>query len=104
MATGGASVAGYPTADLPAPALAKQREERGQLATLFRALRRDWITSAAVVFLLVVVFCAVFADQLVQLGLLRDPNTQSLLVRNSAPGIARDGALRLMGTDQLGRD
>ena len=104
MATGGASVAGHTTADLPAPVLARQREERSRFATLFRALRRDWITSAAVLFLLVVVVSAVFADQLVQLGLLRDPNTQSLLVRNSAPGIARDGALRLMGTDQLGRD
>jgi peptide/nickel transport system permease protein len=52
----------------------------------------------------VVVSCAVLADQLVQLGLLRDPNTQSLIVRNSPPGIAKDGGLRLMGTDQLGRD
>jgi peptide/nickel transport system permease protein len=69
-----------------------------------QALRRDWITSSAALFLIMVVMCAVFADQLVQLGLLRDPNTQSLLVRNSQPGFARDGSLRLFGTDQLGRD
>ena len=99
MATGGASVVG-----IPAPAPAATRKERGSLATALHALRRDWITSAAALFLLVVVFCAIFADQLVQLGLIRDPNTQSLLVRNSAPGIAQDGSFRVFGTDQLGRD
>ena len=99
MASGGASVLG-----LPAPAGTSAREERGTTARVVRALRRDWITSAAALFLILVVTCAVFADLLVQLGLLRDPNTQSLLIRNSEPGIARDGSLRLFGTDQLGRD
>jgi peptide/nickel transport system permease protein len=99
MATGGASVVGIPTS-----APAATRKERGGLATALRALRRDWITSAAALFLIVVVFCAIFADQLVQLGLIRDPNTQSLLVRNSPPGIAQDGSFRVFGTDQLGRD
>ena len=80
------------------------REQRGALVTAVQALRRDWITSTAALFLIVVLTSAVFADQLVQLGLLRDPNTQSLLIRNSPPGIARDGSLRLFGTDQLGRD
>jgi peptide/nickel transport system permease protein len=99
MATGGASAV-----ELAAPAPAPTREARGSLATAFHALRRDWITSAAALFLMFVIFCAVFADQLVQIGLIRDPNTQSLIVRNSAPGIARDGQLRILGTDQLGRD
>jgi peptide/nickel transport system permease protein len=99
MATGGASVLG-----LPAPAPATAREERSPLATTLRALRRDWITSSAAVFLIAVILCATLADQLVQLGLLRDPSTQSLLVRNTAPGFGRDGALYLLGTDQLGRD
>jgi peptide/nickel transport system permease protein len=72
--------------------------------TILRALSRDWITALATLFLLTVILSAVFADQLVQLGLIRDPNTQSLLVRNNEPGIAKDGALRLFGTDQLGRD
>ncbi len=99
MATGGASVLGLPT---PAPAAA--REERSPLATTLHALRRDWITSAAALFLIAVILGAIVADQLVQLGLLRDPSTQSLLVRNTAPGIGRDGALYLLGTDQLGRD
>lgn len=100
MATGGASVVGLAT-DAPATT---RREERSPLATTLLALRRDWITSAAALFLIVVIFCAIVADQLVQIGLIRDPTTQSLIVRNSPPGIARNGQLYLMGTDQLGRD
>lgn len=99
MATGGASVVGLPT---QAPTTV--REERGTLATALHALRRDWLTSAAALFLMIVVLCALFADQLVQLGLIRDPTTQSLLLRNTPPGFAQDGSLRLFGTDQLGRD
>jgi peptide/nickel transport system permease protein len=99
MATGGASAVG-----LPAPAPAPMREERSGLSTALRALRRDWITLAAAIFISTVVLCAVFADQLVLVGLIRNPNTQSLAVRNAAPGFAQDGSLRLLGTDQLGRD
>lgn len=99
MASGGASVLG-----LPASAPASAREERSGLATAFRALRRDWITSAAALFLVVVVSMALCADLLVQIGVIRDPNVQSLAVRNSEPGFARDGTFRVLGTDQLGRD
>jgi peptide/nickel transport system permease protein len=99
MATGGASAVGLPTL---APTSA--RAERGALATALRALGRDWITLAAAIFLVTVVFTAIVADLLVQIGLLRDPNTQLLLVRNNPPGIARNGELYLLGTDQLGRD
>lgn len=95
----GASVLG-----LPAPATAPMREERSGLSTALQALRRDWITSTAALFLAVVVACAVFADQLVMIGLLSDPNAQALQIRNSAPGFARDGSLHLFGTDQIGRD
>jgi peptide/nickel transport system permease protein len=109
--TGGDAGAGAPGAPgvpgvsgAPATGWAPARPRRGRLATLFRALRRDVITSLAAIFLLVVIACAVFAEQLVQLGLIRDPNAQSLLVRNSPPGVAQDGTLRLLGTDQLGRD
>jgi len=99
MATGDASAV-----ELQASAPVSVRQERGSLATAFRALRRDWITSAAALFLVFVVFCAIFADQLVQIGVIRNPNTQSLIVRNSPPGIAQDGTFHLLGTDQLGRD
>ena len=94
MATGGASALGLPT-----PAPTSMREERSGLATALRALRRDWITLAAALFISTVVLCAIFADQLVQIGLIRNPNTQSLAVRNAAPGFAQDGSLRLLGTD-----
>jgi peptide/nickel transport system permease protein len=99
MATGSASAVGVPTS---APTTG--REERGSFETALRALRRDWLTMAAALFLMTVVLCAIFADQLVQLGLIRDPNTQSLLLRNKEPGFVPDGTLRLFGTDQLGRD
>ena len=98
MATGGASV----VVSTAAPATA--REERGSLETALRALRRDWLTMAATFFLMTVVFCAIFADQLVQIGLIRDPNTQSLALRNKPPGFVPDGTFRVFGTDQLGRD
>ena len=44
------------------------------------------------------------ADLLVSAGVLPAPNAQNLLLRNSAPGFARDGSFHLLGTDQLGRD
>jgi len=99
MATGGQSVAAVPE-PIPAPA----RPQRGQFSVVFRALRRDAITSAAAIFLMIVIFCALFGTQMVQLGMIRDPTTQSLLVRNSPPGIAANGGFYLLGTDQLGRD
>jgi peptide/nickel transport system permease protein len=68
------------------------------------AFFRDWITVSAAIFLLVVIMSALLADQLVQAGLIRDPTTQSLLIRNSPPGFAKDGTFRVFGTDQLGRD
>lgn len=99
MASGGASVLG-----LPAPVETTTREERSTFSTTFRALRRDWLTSIALIFLSTVVLAALLADQLVQLGVIRDPNVQALILRNNAPGIAKDGSFHLMGTDQLGRD
>jgi peptide/nickel transport system permease protein len=69
-----------------------------------RALRRDGVTMTAAIFLVVVISLALTADQLVQVGLLPQPDDQSLVRRNSAPGYAADGSFRLLGTDQLGRD
>src|SRR5262245_29328496 len=99
MATSSASAVG-----VSASAPEVVREQRSALSTTLRALGKDWLTMAALAFLITVVFCAIFADQLVQLGVIRDPNTQSLLLRNKPPGLVQDGTLRIFGTDQLGRD
>src|SRR3954469_25385257 len=99
MATSGASAVGVLTS-----APATMRAQRSALSTTMRALGKDWLTMAALAFLVTVVFCAIFADQLVQLGIIRDPNTQSLLLRNKPPGFVQDGTFRIFGTDQLGRD
>jgi peptide/nickel transport system permease protein len=68
-----------------------------------RALLSDRLTLAALVFLIVLVFCAVFA----QLVAPFDPEAQSLMLRNQPPmTAAEDGTFppHLLGTDQLGRD
>jgi peptide/nickel transport system permease protein len=67
-------------------------------------LLRDPVALTAVVFLLVVTAAAVFADQLVQLGVLLDPLKQNLLGRNKPPMFASNLGLHILGTDQLGRD
>jgi peptide/nickel transport system permease protein len=99
MATGSATVEA-----VSAPAPVAARPQRGAFATVMHAFLGDWLTVAAAIFLLVVVASAILADQLVQIGLIRDPTTQSLLIRNTQPGIAKDGSFRPFGTDQLGRD
>ena len=99
MATGGQAAIGF-AESAPAPA----RQDSRSFAAVFRALRRDWITLAAAIFLLTVISLAILADVLVQIGLLRSPITQALLVRNTPPGFAQNGQLYLLGTDQLGRD
>jgi peptide/nickel transport system permease protein len=58
----------------------------------------------AAIFLVAIILLALSADQLVQIGVLSQPDDQSLVRRNSAPGFAPDGSFRLLGTDQLGRD
>lgn len=67
-------------------------------------LLRDRVVAAAIFFLLLVLFLAVFAGLLIEIGLLVDPTKQNLLLRNNPPGIVADGTFRLLGTDQLGRD
>ncbi len=70
---------------------------------LVRALVRDKLTLAAVVFLLLLVLAAVFAPFVAPF----DPSAQSLLLRNKPPTTAvTDGEPfpHLLGTDPLGRD
>jgi peptide/nickel transport system permease protein len=90
---------------IPAGRVAEPRSNPQQgIGWALRALRRDGLALAATVFLLVVVVSALLANQLVQVGLLADPDAQSLALRNTPPGYAPDGSFRPLGTDQLGRD
>jgi peptide/nickel transport system permease protein len=75
-----------------------------EFRAILRALLREKITFAALVFLLLMLGSAILSRPLVHLGLLHDPSIQNLLLRNSPPGVAPDGTFRLCGTDQLGRD
>ncbi|MCC7368627.1 MAG: ABC transporter permease [Chloroflexi bacterium] len=74
------------------------------MSVLLRALVREPISLLAAVFLIVLLAMCASADLLVSVCVLPAPNAQSLLLRNSAPGFARDGSFHLLGTDQLGRD
>ncbi|MBD0417527.1 ABC transporter permease [Oryzicola mucosus] len=67
-------------------------------------LRHDRIALIALIFLVSVALAAIFADQLVQSGLLIDPLKQNLLGRNKPPMFESKLGLHLLGTDQLGRD
>lgn len=81
-----------------------QSAGRRRQITSWDLLLHDHIALTAVAFLVLVTFVAVFADQLVQLGLLIDPVQQNLLGRNKPPFIESKLGLHLLGTDQLGRD
>jgi peptide/nickel transport system permease protein len=81
--------------------------DEGALSTVrgvLKALAQDKIALVAVIFLALVIVLTVFADQLVQIGLLTNPTTQNLRLRNTAPGFDQNGVLHILGTDQLGRD
>lgn len=69
----------------------------------FRALRRDRLAFAAVLFLLILAFSAIFAGLVAPY----DPNDQELVMRNMPPmteSIDGEGLPHILGTDQLGRD
>jgi peptide/nickel transport system permease protein len=90
---------------IAAPSIAKPKAKSQQgIGWALRALWRDGVAFVAAVFLLLVIGTALFANQLVDIGWLANPEEQSLARRNTPPGIAPDGSLRLLGTDQLGRD
>jgi peptide/nickel transport system permease protein len=92
-----AAPADVPRAEPEAPQLAARMWSYGG------ALYRDKLTLAACLFLIVLVFTAVFAPRVAPFY----PNAQSLFMRNLPPLTMPEagGAIpHLMGTDQLGRD
>jgi len=94
-----ASTARRPRANTSATRLPR----RSNVRLYASALVHDRLTLAAVVFLALLVVCAVFAPIVAPF----DPETQSLMLRNQPPMTeAEDGGFlpHLLGTDQLGRD
>lgn len=66
-----------------------------------RKLRRNWLFTGALVFLVGVVLVAIFAPWIVP----HNPNLQSLSLRLRPPAFVEGGSWEhLLGTDQLGRD
>ena len=86
---------------LPEADVANGRSRQSAFAVYGGALIRDPITLSATLFLLILVFSAIFANVVAPF----DPENQSLMLRNQPPGTESDGAVPyLLGTDQLGRD
>lgn len=82
---------------------ASPRTGRSGLWLYLHALTRDELTFGAVIFLMVLIFSAIFAPLVAPF----EPDAQSLMLRNQPPMTeAEDGGLmpHLLGTDQLGRD
>lgn len=80
-----------------------QRPRTSDAQLYARALLHDKVTLAAILFLLILIFSALFAPFVAPF----DPEAQSLMLRNQPP-LTEDasGGLipHLLGTDQLGRD
>jgi peptide/nickel transport system permease protein len=80
-----------------------QRPRTSNLRLYSRALLREKPTLLAVIFLLALIFAAIFAPLVVP----HEPEAQSLMLRNMPPmtDAEADGALpHVLGNDQLGRD
>jgi peptide/nickel transport system permease protein len=80
-----------------------QRARASNLRLYARALLRDKVTLLALVFLVLLIFCAVFAPLVSPFA----PEDQSLMLRNQPPMTEDEagGSIpHLLGTDQLGRD
>lgn len=94
-----------PTSTAPAvpTAIGGGRPRQGPLRLYTGALLRDKVTLVAVLFLIALIFSAIFAPFVAPF----DPDDQSLMARNLPPMTdAADGGIvpHLLGTDQLGRD
>lgn len=79
-----------------------QRPRTSNLRLYSRALLREKPTLVAVIFLVALVFAAIFAPLIVP----HDPEAQSLMLRNMPPMTDAEagGVPHVLGNDQLGRD
>jgi ABC-type dipeptide/oligopeptide/nickel transport system permease subunit len=77
---------------------------RSPLELFWRRLRRDRDAMAALVFIVVLVLVAVFADQIIQLVGARPPNDQSTKYLDSFGTPKGPSHNNLFGADPLGRD
>jgi ABC-type dipeptide/oligopeptide/nickel transport system permease subunit len=77
---------------------------RSPLALFWRRLRRDKVAMAALVFIVLLVFVAIFAGPIVKLVGAHPPNEQNPDALDSFGGAAAPSSEYIMGTDALGRD
>jgi ABC-type dipeptide/oligopeptide/nickel transport system permease subunit len=79
---------------------------RSPLELFWRRIRQDKVTMVSLIFILILIFCAVFAKQIIELVNARPPNEQSTEFLDefgsaSGPNFAENS---YFGTDGLGRD
>ncbi|MCT8162170.1 ABC transporter permease [Pseudoruegeria sp. SHC-113] len=85
----------------PVTEAASALPDRPSASLYMRALLRDPVTLAALLFVLLLILCAVMPGVLAPY----DPTAQSLRMRNSPPlAWPADGPVYLLGSDALGRD
>jgi peptide/nickel transport system permease protein len=77
---------------------------RSPLALFWRRLRRDKVALLALAFIVLLIFVAIFAGQIVKLFGAHPPNAQNSDALDSFGSAAAPGHGYIMGTDALGRD
>ncbi len=77
---------------------------RSPLALFWRRLRRDKVALVALAFIVLLIFIAIFAGQIVKLFGAHPPNAQNSSALDSFGSAAAPGHGYIMGTDGLGRD
>jgi ABC-type dipeptide/oligopeptide/nickel transport system permease subunit len=77
---------------------------RSPLALFWRRLRRDKVALLALAFIVLLIFVAIFAGQIVKLFGAHPPNAQNSSALDSFGSAAAPGHGYIMGTDALGRD
>jgi ABC-type dipeptide/oligopeptide/nickel transport system permease subunit len=89
-----------PAVDTEAAAIAA----RSPLQLFWRRLRRDKVALAALCFIILLIFVALFAPLIVKLAGARPPNEQSTKYFDQFGSPSGPGAGKILGVDDLGRD